>query len=63
MWKNSLKRIAIALAASVAALSSSQEVKATNFTLVASGLDGQRGLTFGADGALYSKHSLTHKVT
>ena len=53
MWKNSLKLIAIALATSVAALTSSQEVKAANFTVVASGLDGPRGLTFGADGALY----------
>lgn len=53
MWKNFLKQIAIALATSVAALTSSQEVKADNFTVVASGLDGPRGLTFGADGALY----------
>ena len=53
MWKNSLKLIAVTLATSVVTVASTQEVKAANFTVVASGLDGPRGLTFGADGALY----------
>ena len=48
-----IKPLLIALGASLVTIASSQEAKAANFTVIASGLESPRGLTFGLDGSLY----------
>ena len=48
-----IQPLLIAVGTSLIALVSGQEVKAANFTVVASGLDNPRGLTFGLDNTLY----------
>ena len=42
-----IKPLLIVLGTSLVAIASSQEAKAANFTVVASGLESPRGLTFG----------------
>ena len=51
-WTRTIKPLLI-IGTSLVAIASGQEVKAANFSVIASGLDGPRGLTFGPDEALY----------
>jgi hypothetical protein len=52
-WSARTIKPLLIIGTSLLAIASTQEVKAANFTVVASGLDGPRGITFGLDEALY----------
>lgn len=53
MWKKYLEYTLVVLGTTGLIFAFGQEAKAANLRVVAEGLDGPRGLTFGPDGALY----------
>ena len=52
-WSARTIKPLLIIGTSLMVIASGQEVKAANFSVIASGLDGPRGLTFGPDEALY----------